>query len=107
MDKNTQNTQNTQNSKIEECFIQNFILKLNSITIPSEKEKEVYANIVLAKKLLNSQVKDHTDISLVVYHRFDAQNRCTPKKTNCKKSIEISSYHTNCIPYTDDTFAEA
>ena len=39
MDKNTQNTQNTQNSKIEECFIQNFILKLNSITIPSEKEK--------------------------------------------------------------------
>ena len=55
-------------------------------TIPSEKEKEVYANIVLAKKLLNSQVKDHTDISLVVYHRF--ANRYSCKKFTDEYSTE-------------------
>ncbi len=45
-------------------------------TIPSEKEKEVYANILQAKKLLNSQVKDEADMSLAVYHRFANRYSC-------------------------------
>lgn len=45
-------------------------------TIPTEVEKERYAQIVEAKKLLNAQ-KDDADSSLLVVHRFANRYKCT------------------------------
>ncbi len=44
--------------------------------IPSDKEKEAYAKILEAKRLLNAEVKGEEDMSLMIYHRFANRYSC-------------------------------
>ncbi len=55
--------------------------------IPSDKEKEAYAKILEAKRLLNSEVKGEDDMSLMIYHRF-------ANRYSCKKFTEEWSNQT-------------